>query len=136
MSAAVRDFEETVDPNADTNDMLVYVKGVIVAWYALAIFFGLLMVAIAYGGDQLQGKSGRDLGLSIGLGLSFFCATGGLDATWRSFFAYAARRRLQRNGSTDERYQRAMQRARPRNGSLVLQALVGIVTGLIVIGRL
>jgi hypothetical protein len=70
ISEAVGDYEESVDPDANPADMLVYVKGVIVAWYALAIFFGLLMVALAYAGDQLDATPGRDLGLAIGLGLS------------------------------------------------------------------
>jgi hypothetical protein len=114
----------------DPNWLYVYLYAVIAAWCVLAVAFGLVMGVLAYLGDRLGGHGGRDIGLGVGAGFVFFCAAGLAVATVASLVAYAARQRYRRLGRVDASCSCLMSYARLYNGSLILQAAIGMTLGL------
>lgn len=128
----VREYLST-QPGLDPEDVIVYVYGVTTAWCVLAVGFSLLSVALAFVGDQIDGPSGRTVGLTIGMAACFFCLTGAVNAIWRQVFAYKARRCYRRHGLGDPRCRRTADRALPRNSSLIAQTAVALLVVFIVI---
>jgi hypothetical protein len=100
------------------------------AWCVLAFVF---LVAILVVGVPVQVLAGDHVGkvvLSILAGASFFCLAGCAHVLRRWYwFLPKARRRLRAGDRAA--YEDYMQRSLPRNSSIVVQSLVGILTVLI-----
>ncbi len=109
------------------------IKDVVWIWNGLALICGLLMVAAAYAGHQAFGAEGRTIAGAVVAGCGRFCLTGGFYATYKSLLASSAVRLYQRDGAMSEKCRRLMERARLRDRSLVLQAVVGIATMVIIV---
>jgi hypothetical protein len=106
------------------------------AWTAPAWVASALMVLAAFVAATLLGDGGRDIALVVGLGVAFFCGTGGLYMGWKSLFALAARRRSRKHGTTDGRVVRFAARAQPTNRSLGVQAGVAALAVLFTAAKL
>jgi hypothetical protein len=106
--------------------LYVYLFALIGAWCVLAIASGLLMVALAYLGSVVSESSGRETGLALGAGVAVGCLVGMADATVRSLLVYFDSRKR----ALDAHPGRLSYVARPRNWTLVVQLVIGVLVSL------
>jgi|SRR5581483_1824077 len=129
-----RDLHLFGGPNGTETDpdaLYEYDARISAAWLCLAALSCVLMVAGAFVADVLGGSSARDVALGIFFGLCFFCVTGGVAAALRSLPAWAARRRSRCGNLSPREAHRLLSKARIQNTTLVAQAIVGVLAGVI-----
>ena len=120
----------SVSPEASTPELRAnYAMTVYGAWVLLALACFVGMVALGFLAQLLVGTNAAEIVVSLTAGGAFFCLAGGTNALWRRHYAKQAGRLLR---DTGDRYQLSMQRALPRNSSLVFQAVVGAVAAILV----
>jgi hypothetical protein len=119
------------DPDSRRNALYV-ING---AWGMLAFAFLVAMLVV---GDTVQFLAGDRAGnavWSIMMGAGFFCLAGCAHVLRRWYWYLPKARRRLRAG--DRRgYEDYMQRALPRNSSVVFQSIVGILTAVIAFASL
>jgi hypothetical protein len=121
----------SVSPEASTPELRAnYAMTVYGAWVLLALACVAAMVALAFLAQLLIGKNAVEIAVSLTAGCACFCLAGATNALWRRYYAGQARRRLR--DDTGDGYQLSMQRALPRNSSLVFQAVVGAIAAIVV----
>lgn len=124
------------DARSDPEALYEYVALVIQAWFVLAIGFGFLMGLLAYLGDQLAGARGQHVGIAVGAGLDAFAIAGAVYATALSLYVWPASSRYKRSRMLDDRSRRTLERAQLSDVSLLGQAAIGILAGLVTAARL
>jgi hypothetical protein len=106
---------------------------VAVAWSVPAVAC-IVGIALGLPVGSLFGKGAGDVVATACVAGGFFCLAGSVNALWhRLWYAPQARRRLRAEGPGGKRFARSMRRSVPRNGSLVFQALVAMVTLLLAV---
>jgi hypothetical protein len=110
----------------DPDDLRLYFRALSGAWSLLFWLAALVMVALAFIGDQIGGSGGSLRGLALGLFPMAFCLTGELDAAWRFHCAKRAQRAL-----TEGSREQLVRLARKTFGGVVLQLLAGLLATLI-----
>jgi len=111
----------------------LYLSCVFWGWSLLTPSFGLLAVGFAFVGDKIDGNRGN--GVGAGLGMVPFAAAivGQLDVIWRRQAAENAEHRFNAVGRTmDSETTRLIRIARRNDAGLLLQALIGLVVGVVV----
>jgi hypothetical protein len=105
------------------------------AWCVLAFVFLVAMLVVAIPVQMLAGDRAGNVVVSIVMGAGFFCLAGCGHVVRRWYWYLPKARRRIRAGDRPA-YEEAMRRALPRNSSVVLQSVVGILTAVIAFASL
>jgi hypothetical protein len=120
--------------SANPDDRLVYLRGIEVAWLALGLAAGLLMVLCAYVADKLAGPGARNAVVVVGIAAVLFCESGVFAVFYHSLHGYRARYWQRR--ASPARAARAARRATPRNSSLIWQSAVAVLAAIVAASNL
>lgn len=120
--------------SADPDDRLVYLRGIELAWLALGLACGLLMVLFGSVANQLAWHDARNAVIVIGTSACFFCEWGVLAVFYHSLHGYRARY-WRRRGHPD-RAARSAHHATPRNTSLIWQGLIALIAAIVAASHL
>ena len=126
-------FENALLPDADPEDLGMYLSAAGDAWGLLSLGFGLLGVGLAFLGDRIGGDEGNIRGIALGAVPVVACLLGEFDCLWRFALTRRARRMWAREGALDERARRSMRIARANDGGFVLQLLGGLIAAALIL---
>jgi hypothetical protein len=105
------------------------------AWAMLAFAFLVAILVVAIPVQALAGDRAGSVVVSIVMGGGFFCLAGCAHVLRRWYWYLPKARRRLRAGDRPA-YEEAMRRALPRNSSVVLQSVIGILTTIIAFASL
>jgi hypothetical protein len=105
------------------------------AWGVLAFAFLVAMVVVGFAVRSVAGDRAGNAVWSVMMGAGFFCLAGCAHVVRRWYWYLPKARRRLRAGDRPA-YADYMQRALPRNSSVVFQSVVGILTTVIALASL
>jgi hypothetical protein len=111
----------------DPELIFVYFYAAVGGWLLLGVLSGLALTGLTALASYLGGQAGHAVSLRILYFATAFCFVGALDALWRVWLVYAARRRYRRDGRTlDRQARRLVSVAQLGDGALLVQFAAGI----------
>jgi hypothetical protein len=121
----------------DPDSRAVVAENMNAGWYFLGLACVVALAVLSILTDVLFGAAARNVVVAVFAALTFFCLAGNATILWRRYYYIGRARRLaQRYGVTNADYVSAMNRALPRNSSLVWQAIVAVLTFVIVLSSI
>jgi hypothetical protein len=105
------------------------------AWGVLAFGFVVAMVVVGIAVRSVAGDRAGNVVVSVMMGAGFFCLAGCAHVVRRWYWYLPKARRRLRAGDRPA-YEDYMQRALPRNRSIIFQSVVGILTTVIALANL
>jgi hypothetical protein len=105
------------------------------AWCVLAVAFVVAMVVVGVAVQSVAGDRAGNAVWSVMMGAGFFCLAGCAHVV-RCWYWYLPKARKRLRAGDRAAYEDYMQRALPRNSSIVVQSVVGILTTVIALASL
>lgn len=120
-------FRDALATDPNPADLAIYLRALFDGWGLLLFPTSVLMIALAFIGNQLAGGSGNTVGLAVGLFLPVVCLAGQADAVWRYLQARKARRLVADGEEGVVRARRLVQIASVNDGGIALQVVAGLI---------